>query len=49
MPEEPAPTRTPVETPAKTPDPERERRTDPAKLCPAQKTTITRTIAPFLP
>jgi hypothetical protein len=48
MPEE-SPTRTPLPTRTLQIDPERERRTDPAKLCPDQKVTITRTIAPLLP
>jgi hypothetical protein len=48
MPEE-SPTRTPIPTRTPEVEPERERRTDPAKLCPAQKVTITRTVAPFLP
>ena len=48
MPEE-TPTRTPVPTRAPEVDPERERRTDPERLCPDQKRTLTRTISPFLP
>lgn len=47
MPEEPV--RTPIEAPATTPDPERERRADPERLCPDQKETLTRTIGPLLP
>lgn len=43
----PARTPIPVETP--TVSPERERRADPEKLCPAQKETLTRTISPYLP
>ena len=49
MPHEEAPTQIPTQAPTRTPDPERERRTDPSRLCPAQKVTITRTIAPMLP
>jgi hypothetical protein len=48
MPEE-RPAVTPVPTKTPNSDPERERRTDPAKLCPDQKVKITRTVAPFLP
>ena len=48
MPEE-RPTRTPVPTRAPTEQPERERRADPERVCPAQKTKLTRTIAPYLP
>lgn len=36
-----------TETPAESP--ERYRRADPERLCPNQKTTITRTVFPFLP
>jgi hypothetical protein len=45
------PEQTPIPTkaPERTVDPEREHPVDPEKLCPAQKTTITRTISPFLP
>lgn len=47
----PDPSIIPVQTPVETPsvDPERERRADPAKLCPEQKERLTRTVAPFLP
>ena len=48
MPEE-APIQAPTRAPEREADPEHERRADPAKLCPAQKVTITRTVAPFLP
>ena len=48
MPEE-RPTQTPIPTIAPETDPGRERRTDPSKLCPDQKLTITRTISPSLP
>lgn len=48
MPEE-APTQVPTRAPEREADPERERRADPSKLCPAQKVTITRTTAPYLP
>src|SRR3990167_2294562 len=41
-----APTRT---TPTTEPEPSREYPADPEKLCPNQKTTITRTVAPSLP
>lgn len=45
------PERTPIptETPTQAPDEQQEYEADPAKLCPAQKVTITRTIAPILP
>ena len=48
MPEE-RPTTTPIPTQTPFVDPDRERRTDPERLCPAQKTEITRRVAPHLP
>ena len=45
----PDPIRTPIPTQAPSTDPDRERRTDPERLCPAQKTEITRRVAPHLP
>jgi hypothetical protein len=47
MSSETTPVRTPTETPSQAP--ERERRADPAKLCPAQKEKLTRELAPLLP
>lgn len=46
-----SPTRTPipVETPTVAPEHEREYEADPERLCPAQKTEITRRLAPLLP
>ena len=43
------PTRAPVEAPTTSPDPDRERRVDPERLCPDQKDKVTRTIGPLLP
>lgn len=48
MPEE-RPATTPIPTQTPSVDPDRERSTDPAKLCPAQKETLTREIEPLLP
>lgn len=47
MPNEPA--LTPIQTPTVTPSVEPEWQADPERLCPNQKETLTRTIAPFLP
>ena len=48
MPEQ-RPTTTPIPTLTPTVEPEREYPADPEKLCPAQKETLTRTTAPYLP
>ena len=45
----PDPIRTPIPTQAPDASPDRERRTDPERLCPNQKTEITRRVAPLLP
>lgn len=45
-----APTRTPTRTkPETSPNPQRERRIDPARICPDQKDKIVRRVAPHLP
>lgn len=49
MPDETAPTQIPTKTPTREPDPERERRIDPARICPEQRERLVREIAPLLP